>query len=342
MQNPDEKALHDIYLLVRDLAHPRAWIYWTDLLLTSLIAWSTLLWGGTLAWSSPLTYLTLTLSILAFYRGVLFIHELAHLKPHQVRGFFWVWNLLIGIPLLVPAFFYVRIHLVHHQRAIYGTPQDPEYLPLSDEGFLRILFFLIHPAFAPFALFFRFAILSPLSVVSKKIKSFSVGKMSTLLIDPSFTRPFPKGAEKRTWIFLEICCAVWALTFLALVFTHRISLHFLSFALAMGSGVAVINQARTLLAHRFTNRQGNALSIREQFLDSVNFSTQSVFTELWAPLGLRYHALHHFIPTLPYHSLALAHQRLSKELPPDSFYHQATYSGFLPALQELYLSERRI
>ncbi len=342
MQNFDEKNVQEIYQLVRDLTKPQAWIYWTDLLFTSLIAWGALLWGRSFSWNSPFIYLALTISILAFYRGILFIHELAHLRTDQVPGFFWAWNLLIGVPLFVPAFFYVRIHLAHHQRSIYGTAQDPEYLPLAEEGAFRILFFLFHPALAPFALFFRFAILSPLSLFSKKVRAFSVGKVSTLMINPNFTRAFPRDTEKKIWIFLESCCALWALSLLALFLSHQISLHFLGFALAMGSGVAVLNQARTLLAHRFANNIGKTLSIQEQFLDSVNFSSRSFFTELWAPLGLRYHALHHFIPTLPYHSLGKAHQRLIQQLPRDSFYHQATFAGFIPALQELYLSERRV
>jgi len=342
MKNIDEKNIQEIYQLVRDLTKPKAWIYWTDLLLTSLIAWGALLWGSSCAWNSPFIYIALTLSILAFYRGILFIHELAHLRDDQLPGFFWAWNLLIGVPLFVPAFFYVRIHLAHHQRSIYGTAQDPEYIPLSEEGTFRILFFLLHPALAPFALFFRFAILSPLSLFSKKIRSFSVGKVSTLMINPNFTRPFPKDSEKKIWIILEFCCAAWAFTLLVLLLSQKISLHFLGFALAMGSGIAVLNQVRTLLAHRFANKIGKTLSIQEQFLDSVNFSSRSLFTEFWAPVGLRYHALHHFIPSLPYHSLGKAHRRLIQILPADSFYHEATFAGFFPALQELYLSERRV
>jgi len=30
----------------------------------------------------------------------------------------------------------------------------------------------------------------------------------------------------------------------------------------------------------------------------------------WAPVGLRYHALHHYFPGIPYHNLGFAYQRL--------------------------------
>ena len=52
---------------------------------------------------------------------------------------------------------------------------------------------------------------------------------------------------------------------------------------------------------------------------------------LWAPVGLRYPALHHLLPGVPYHSLAEAHRRISRMLEPGSPYHEASYKG-LPGL----------
>lgn len=49
------------------------------------------------------------------------------------------------------------------------------------------------------------------------------------------------------------------------------------------------------------------------------------------PVGLRYHALHHLLPSLPYHALGEAHRRISAALTPDSPYHKASYKG-LPGL----------
>ncbi|HZL88000.1 MAG TPA: fatty acid desaturase, partial [Pirellulaceae bacterium] len=51
---------------------------------------------------------------------------------------------------------------------------------------------------------------------------------------------------------------------------------------------------------------------------------------LFCPVGLRFHALHHIFPTLPYHNAHAAHQRLLAALPADSPY-RATIEQSLPA-----------
>jgi fatty acid desaturase len=44
-------------------------------------------------------------------------------------------------------------------------------------------------------------------------------------------------------------------------------------------------------------------------------------------VGLRYHALHHLLPSLPYHSLGTAHRRLAAHLGAGSTYEGANFSG---------------
>ena len=92
----------------------------------------------------------------------------------------------------------------------------------------------------------------------------------------------------------------------------------------------VLNQIRTLVAHLWEN-DGAVLTVTGQFLDSVNVPPPGLLPELWAPVGLRYHALHHLLPGVPYHSLGEAHRRLKDALPADSQYHGANYDS-LPKL----------
>ena len=61
-----------------------------------------------------------------------------------------------------------------------------------------------------------------------------------------------------------------------------------------------------------------------------------VFTSLIAPVGLRYHALHHHLPSLPYHSLGAVHRALVAELPPDSPYHRTERDSVLEPVQKLW------
>ena len=56
---------------------------------------------------------------------------------------------------------------------------------------------------------------------------------------------------------------------------------------------------------------------------------------LWAPVGLRYHALHHWIPSLPYHNLGRVHRLLVARLQADAPYRATIEPGFSPPLRDL-------
>jgi fatty acid desaturase len=81
-----------------------------------------------------------------------------------------------------------------------------------------------------------------------------------------------------------------------------------------------------LCLHNYLSNDG-PVSYLEQLQDSITLPDNVVVTELFVPLGLRFHALHHLFPHLPYHVLGRAHRRLMKELPADSDYHRTVRSG---------------
>jgi fatty acid desaturase len=90
----------------------------------------------------------------------------------------------------------------------------------------------------------------------------------------------------------------------------------------------VVNQLRTLVAHLWEN-ESEPMTVTGQFLDSVNVPPPDIFSPLWAPVGLRYHALHHLLPSMPYHSYGEAHRRLVAALGLDSTYSKASHSGLI-------------
>ncbi|MBX7482916.1 fatty acid desaturase family protein [Qipengyuania qiaonensis] len=323
-QIPDDKAmLRAARDLTKDIAEHRADIYWPDMVGSALVGYASLA-GAILVDSVPVAIALTILSILALYRALLFIHEISHFRNGALPGFRTAWNAFVGVPMLTPSFMYEQVHTLHHKRTQYGTVEDPEYLPLALMKPWSLPTFVLIALLAPAALLFRFAVLVPLGAIMPPIRQFTWQRLSALAINPDFRRRPPEGDLRRRVFWLELMGMLWSWALIGSVFAFGWKPLLVAFAVA--SLVALLNQLRTLVAHLWEN-EGEAMTVTAQFLDSVNIPPPGRIAELWAPVGLRYHALHHLMPSMPYHSLAEAHRRLVAELETGSSYHGANHAG---------------
>lgn len=325
-QTEDDKAmLRAARDLTKDLGEAKASIFWPDMLVSTAIGYGGIA-AAILAGSVPLAVVFGLVAALALYRSLMFIHELTHIHKNALPGFRTGWNLLVGIPLLTPSFMYEGVHVIHHKRTQYGTIEDPEYLPLALMKPWSLPAFVLVALLAPIALIVRAAILVPLGAVIPAVRRLTWERFSSLSINPDFRRKPPEGYFKKRVAWQELGVFIWSWALLAS--TQVLGWKPLLVALAILSLTATLNQLRTLVAHLWEN-EGEPMTVTAQFLDSVNVPPPGVLAEVWAPVGLRYHALHHLMPSMPYHDLPEAHRRLAKELGDGSTYEGANHPGML-------------
>lgn len=326
---PDDKAMMRAAAeLTRDIGAARPGVYWPDMLGSAALGYAALA-GAILAGSPWLALACGLVAVLALYRALLFIHEIAHIHRNALPGFRTAWNALVGVPMLTPSFMYEGVHTLHHARTRYGTVEDPEYLPLALMKPWSLPVFVLIALVAPIGLVIRFAFLTPLGAVFPGLRTFVWERFSALAINPAFRRRPAEGEMKRRFLWQEIAASGWAMVLVASLFV--IGWRPLLVALAVFAAVGLLNQLRTLVAHLWEN-EGEAMTVTAQYLDSVNVPPPSPFAALWAPVGLRYHALHHLIPSMPYHSLGEAHRRLRGHLDAETTFWQASHKGMTPLL----------
>ena len=338
-QPAGEFSLAQARTIVGQSFRPRPVIYWTDLLVSWTIAMVAFhaVQAAALGW--PARVACFIVSSLLIYRCSLFIHELMHLPEDTMPLFRRAWNLLCGAPFLIPSFVYLT-HVDHHRRKHYGTDHDGEYLPLSSRSPWHIVGYLAQSLVIPVLAVIRFGVLTPMTWFNTPLRDWVHRHASSMIIDPSYLRPLPTKKALRQIRWQEFC--VWGYIMIFGVLIYRGAFHngvvnpwVLLQAYLTGVFIVTVNAVRTIGAHRWLNKPEHEMTFVEQMLDSVNYD-RGWLPAIWAPLGLRYHALHHIFPSMPYHALGAAHRRLMDGLPQDSPYRQTVSHSLWAELVSLW------
>lgn len=328
--------------LTGDLRRPRPFRYWLDLLISHACGSGAFLIAAVPSDVLPipieLRTIAFLICVLAWYRTLAFIHEVIHRPEREMKAFRIGWNLLAGIPMCCPSFLY-DTHLEHHNPQLYGTRRDGEYQSWGAHPPRMILGSLFSSFLVPGLLIIRLGLLGPLSWLFPPFRCWVERRASALVVHDAHQRnPCPRSRRhgaKRSWVLQEVATGVWIFAFSLMSAVGWISWSWLITFLAVTSCISFLNAVRTILSHRFVH-EGEPLTLEEQVADSINQTGDGFWIELLYPVGLRYHALHHLAPSLPYHALAEAHRRLSEHLPPGSVYSGTNSPGIVDTVGNLW------
>lgn len=336
---PRARALDDaIHAIPAEWFRPSRAIYWSDLIASAAFGWAA--FAAAVVSSGWTRVVMLALATALLYRAVLFIHEITHLAARDLPMFKAVWNALVGVPLLIPSFLYEGVHLDHHRQRCYGTEADPEYVPYGRRRPIVIVAAAAASLLAPVAFAFRFGVLAPLGWLVPPIGRLVRARASALVINTLYVRQAPLDAAARVEE-AAACALVWSV---AILWTMgRVPAAAVSAWVLLSASASLVNAIRTLAAHRY-DHESEELDMIEQLLDSctipphrrVSSALADATRAIVAPVGLRYHALHHWIPSLPYHNLGRAHRRLVAALAADAPYRATIAPGLTPIIRDLF------
>jgi len=303
------------------------WRYWLDFLVSLTAAY--LATGIYLAaplgsWPQAVAF-----PIAAFwlYRMGSLIHEVCHLGAHEMPVFKTAWNLFGGVMTLTPSPFFTRHHRDHHSRRFYGTPADPEYVANVMQGgnVASITGYVVHILAFPVLVFLRF-LLVPLTFIHPAVREWTLRKASSLTLNRHYERKLTP-ADRRAILAVEIPCFLRAALIPALVLAGLNPWTRIPLLYTLAVATVMLNQLRQLADHHFEG-DGSRVDMESHILDSCNFVTNDPLTLLLFPFSIRYHALHHLFPSMPYHNLKRAHEHLAAALPADSPYHTLARPGW--------------
>lgn len=301
--------------------------YWIDFLVSLVCAYTASTFFLLAPLGSWVQWVTFPISVFWLYRLGSLVHEVCHLGQHEMRSFKVAWNLLVGVMTFTPSPFFTRHHRDHHSQRFYGTPEDPEYVANVLEGgnWRSALGYTFHVCVFPILVYLRF-LLVPLTYIHPKLREVVLERASSLTMNFQYRRKL-NAFDRRSIVIMEWLCFIRAALIpttilIGIVPWSRIPLLYL-----LGLSTLILNQMRQLADHHFEG-DGSRVDVESHVLDSCNFSGNDLLTRLFFPFSIRYHALHHLFPSMPYHNLKSAHEYLIQNLPAASPYRDLDQPGW--------------
>lgn len=176
--------------------------------------------------------------------------------------------------------------------------------------------------------------MTPISFLKPSWRQWTLEHWSSFVIDLKYKRPLDGSEPRRLWAWIEVGCHIRAVALFAVCFLPFVPWYQFLLIYALAICILTLNHVRTLAAHNYRG-DGEAMTHAEQLFDSNDISSRAPWTLALCPVGLRFHALHHLFPAMPYHNLERAHLRLMEKLPQDALYRHCVHPSLFSVLRQL-------
>jgi fatty acid desaturase len=312
------------------LSSPNKVRYWLDFGVTVAVSYAAFAGAVVSSVSAPEFWCCFVIATLATYRGNFFLHEVVH-QGRRLGAFSWAYLLFYGFVHKIPIVAYLP-HLVHHEVSHYGDHNDPEYAEWWADPALAVRHMLVLVVVAPAGLMLRFGVFSAIVPwLPAVVRARLYARCSSFVLNPKYERPIDLW-PRRTTLVEEYGCFGYTAGFVGLSLAGYVPWTALVVWYAMMTAFFLLHCARAIVNHGY-RRFHHTATVEAMIADSRNVIGHPVLSELWGPLGVRYHALHHLFPQLPYHALPAVHVRLLEVLPVDHVYRTTSSLSFVSSFK---------